>query len=84
MRHQQQFRSQAEYCLRLAELASSPAEKAQLITIACAWHKLAQKTEIQRLGARRLSTRPFRPPANRCNRGIEARQWRTGQANWYR
>jgi hypothetical protein len=51
MRHQQQFRSQAEYCLRLAELASSPAEKAQLITIACAWHKLAQKTEIQRLGA---------------------------------
>jgi hypothetical protein len=40
---QQQFHTQAEYYLQLAELAVSPEDRVQLITIACEWHRLAQE-----------------------------------------
>lgn len=53
MRHSpQQFRIQAECYLRLAGLSNTAEQKVQLVTIACAWHQLAQEQEIdvQRLG----------------------------------
>jgi hypothetical protein len=40
------FRTQAEYYLRLAELAEAPEEKARLVSVACAWHRLAQELDL--------------------------------------
>jgi hypothetical protein len=44
----QQFRTQAEYYLQLAELAVSPEDRVQLITIACVWHSWPRKIDVQR------------------------------------
>jgi hypothetical protein len=40
------FRTQAEYYLRLAELAEAPEEKARLVSVACTWHRLAQELDL--------------------------------------
>jgi hypothetical protein len=40
------FRTQAEYYLRLAELAGTPEEKARLVSVACRWHRLAQQLDL--------------------------------------
>ena len=40
------FRQHAQSCLRLAEDATSPDNKATLITMAQAWHQMAQDQEL--------------------------------------
>jgi hypothetical protein len=45
---QDRFRTQAEYYLRLAELAESPQDRAELVEMACAWHSLAQNLDLRR------------------------------------
>jgi hypothetical protein len=41
------FRTQAEYYLRLAQVADTPADKAQLVSMACAWHQLGQELDLR-------------------------------------
>jgi TPR repeat protein len=41
------FRTQAEYYLRLAQVAGTPEDKAQLFSIACAWHRLGQELDLR-------------------------------------
>jgi hypothetical protein len=41
------FRTQAEYYLRLAELADGPEDKARLMSMACSWHRLAQELDLR-------------------------------------
>jgi hypothetical protein len=43
----QRFRTQAQYYLRLAELAVAPEDKAQFLNMACAWHRLAQELDMR-------------------------------------
>jgi hypothetical protein len=43
----QRFRTQAEYYLRLAELADAPEDKAQFLNMACAWHRLTQELDMR-------------------------------------
>jgi hypothetical protein len=43
----QQFRTHAEYCLRLAELINSPEQKASLNATANAWHRFAQELDLR-------------------------------------
>jgi hypothetical protein len=43
----QRFRTQAEYYLRLAELADAPEDKAQFLSMACAWHRLTQELDMR-------------------------------------
>jgi hypothetical protein len=45
--YRQQFRTYAEWCLRVAELSESPEQKASLIATANAWHRLAQELELR-------------------------------------
>jgi hypothetical protein len=47
MPHRQQFRTYAEYCLRLAELIDSPDQKASLNATANAWHRFAQELDLR-------------------------------------
>lgn len=42
MSRSQRFRTNAEECLRLAEIMKSPQVRAMLIAMAHAWHRLAQ------------------------------------------
>ena len=41
------FGTQAEYYLRLAQVAYTPADKAQLLSMACAWHQLGQELDLR-------------------------------------
>jgi hypothetical protein len=41
------FRTQAEYWLRLAHVADAEEDKAQLFSMACAWHRLGQKLHLR-------------------------------------
>ena len=41
------FGTQAEYYLRLAQVAYTPADKAQLLWMACAWHQLGQELDLR-------------------------------------
>jgi hypothetical protein len=43
----QQFRTHAEYCLRLAELINSPEQKVSLNATANAWHRFAQELDLR-------------------------------------
>jgi hypothetical protein len=43
----QQFRTHAEYCVRLAELINSPEQKASLNATANAWHRFAQELDLR-------------------------------------
>jgi hypothetical protein len=43
----QQFRTHAEYCLRLAEFINSPEQKASLNATANAWHRFAQELDLR-------------------------------------
>jgi hypothetical protein len=40
------FHAQAEYYLRLARIVGAPADKAQLFSMACAWHRLSQELDL--------------------------------------
>jgi hypothetical protein len=42
-----QFRTHAEYCLRLAELINSSEQKASLNATANAWHRFAQELDLR-------------------------------------
>ena len=41
------FRSQAEYYLRLAQVVDAPEDKAQLVSMGCAWHRLGQELDLR-------------------------------------
>jgi hypothetical protein len=43
----QLFRTQAEYYLRLAQAADAPEDKAQLVSMAYAWHRLGQEFDLR-------------------------------------
>ena len=45
MTKSEMFRQHAQSCLRLAEATTSPDHKASLVTMAQAWHQLAQDQE---------------------------------------
>jgi hypothetical protein len=45
MTKSEMFRQHAQSCLRLAEATTSPDNRATLITMAQAWHQLAQDQE---------------------------------------
>jgi hypothetical protein len=47
MSRKQRFRSNAQECLRLSEIMKSPQVRAMLITMAHAWHRLAQDFDVQ-------------------------------------
>jgi hypothetical protein len=47
MPYRRQFRTHAEYCLRLAELIDSPEQKASLNATANAWHRFAQELDLR-------------------------------------
>jgi hypothetical protein len=47
MPYRQQFRTHAEYCLRLADLINSPEQKASLKATANAWHRFAQELDLR-------------------------------------
>ena len=47
MPYRRQFRTHAEYCLRLAELINSPEQKASLNATANAWHRFAQELDLR-------------------------------------
>jgi hypothetical protein len=47
MPRRQQFRTHAEYCLRLAELINSPEQKVSLNATANAWHRFAQELDLR-------------------------------------
>ena len=60
------FRTQAEYYLRLAELAEASEEKARLVSVACTWHRLAQELDLHDAQVRdaepkRLILKPVTP-----------------------
>jgi hypothetical protein len=41
------FRTQAEYFLRLAHVADAPEDKAKLVSMGCAWHRLGQELDLR-------------------------------------
>jgi hypothetical protein len=41
------FGTQAEYYLRLAQAVDAPEAKAQLFSVACAWHRLGQELDLR-------------------------------------
>ena len=47
MSRRQLFRANAEECFRLAEIVKSPEVRTILITMAHAWHRLAQEFDIR-------------------------------------
>ena len=47
MPYRRQFRTHAEYCLRLAELINSSEQKASLNATANAWHRFAQELDLR-------------------------------------
>jgi hypothetical protein len=55
-----QFRTHAEYCLRLAELINSPEQKASLNASANAWHRFAQELDLRGTPIR-IEPRALRP-----------------------
>jgi hypothetical protein len=65
MPRRQQFRTHAEYCLRLAELINSPEQKVSLNATANAWHRFAQELDLrgEPVFARRKEATSDRPSA---------------------